>query len=384
MSSGNKIYLDYAASTPVDQAVLQSMMPYLTEFYGNAGGVHHYSKVLSEELENQRGYIAKSLGANTSEVIFTSSATESNNTIIKGVAYALQKKGRHILISSIDHPSVYKPAEYLHRQGYIIERIPVHYNGLINIIELENMIREDTILVSVMHVNNETGVIQPIADIGNICRKNGILFHTDAAQSLGKMEINLTKVDIDYLSASSHKTYGPLGAALLYCRSGSPFIPLLHGGGQEDDHRSSTVNIPAISGFGHAFKLAIQKRSEEWDRLKKIRENFNNTLINSIPDVQINGDESNTIPGIISVSFKDTDAEILSMQLNRKGIAVSTGSACSSGSITDSTVLKAMGLGTEWIRGTIRFSMGRQTTEEEIETLFKILPDLVQRVRKIR
>jgi len=384
MNRQNSIYFDYAASTPVDPMALEAMLPYFKDFYGNTGGVHRYAQQLSEQLENQRALFAENLRAKPAEIIFTSSATESNNTIIKGVARSLQAKGKHILISEIEHPSVYQPAQYLKQQGFDVQRIPVTDKGILESGKIEKLIRADTILVSVMHVNNETGVIQPIEEISSICKQKDVLLHTDAAQSLGKITIDLSRLPIDYLSASSHKIYGPPGSALLYCRSGSPYLPLLHGGGQEDGRRSSTVNIPGITGFGAAFKIASHNQKEEWKRLAELRKLFTDKLYHSIPEVQINGDERHTIPGIISVSFKGTDAEILSMQLNRQGFAVSTGSACSSGSIKESPVLKAMGIDTDWIKGTIRFSTGRYTGKDEIESLFRILPDLVQKVRKIR
>ncbi|MBN2426431.1 MAG: cysteine desulfurase [Calditrichaceae bacterium] len=384
MNNQNAIYFDYAASTPVDPQVLKSMLPYFNKYYGNPGGTHSYSRHLAEQAEACRTLIAKGLNIKPSEIIFMASATEANNTIFNSIARDKSIKGKHILISAIEHPSVTKPAEILADAGFKVEKIPVDSTGLVEPDKIEKQLREDTVLVSVMHVNNETGAIQPIDQIGRLCRQHGILFHTDTAQSFGKIKIDLNRINADYISISSHKLYGPLGCGLLYCRTGKPLMPLLYGGGQEYGRRSSTLNVPGIIGLGAAFKIFEENRENEINHLTSLKKYFMEKLSQTIADWKINSPEGRSFPGIISISFKNLNAEILNMQLNKNGFAVSTGSACSSGSMKPSSVLSAMGVAPEWIKGSIRFSFGRFTTIEQIDRLMQILPDLVQKVKNTR
>ncbi len=378
-----KIYLDYAATTPVDARVVEYMMPYLTEKWGNSTGTHHFARMMSDTLEESRNIFSEMLGAKESEIIFTGSATESNNTIIKGIANAAQSRGRHLLISAIEHPSVLQTCKYLEKSGYEITTIPVDKTGCVNPDDIRSAIRSDTILVSVMLVNNETGALEPVEKIGEICQKAGVLFHTDAVQGFGKIHINVNDFHIDLLSASSHKIYGPGGAGLLYIRSGAKMEPLLHGGMQENGLRSSTVNVAAIAGFAKASELMIEERTKENNLLGKLKNKIIESAQNNIPEVLINSSPDCSANHILNISFKNTDGELIAMQLDRDGIAVSTGSSCSSGQFNRSHVLSACKIPENWAKGTIRISMGRFTKESEVDYLIEILPKIVEKVRKI-
>ncbi len=378
-----KIYLDYAATTPVDARVVEYMMPYLTEKWGNSTGTHHFAKMMNDTLEESRNIFSEILGAKESEIIFTGSATESNNTIIKGIANAAQSRGRHLLISAIEHPSVLQTCKYLEKSGYEITTIPVDKTGCVNPDDIRSAIRSDTILVSVMLVNNETGALEPVEKIGEICQKAGVLFHTDAVQGFGKIHINVNDFHIDLLSASSHKIYGPGGAGLLYIRSGAKMEPLLHGGMQENGLRSSTVNVAAIAGFAKASELMIEERTKENNLLGKLKNKIIESAQNNIPEVLINSAPECSVNHILNISFKNADGELIAMQLDRDGIAVSTGSSCSSGQFNRSHVLSACKIPENWAKGTIRISMGRFTKESEIDYLIEVLPKIVEKVRKI-
>lgn len=378
-----QIYLDYAATTPVDPRVLEHMMPYLTERWGNSTGTHHFAKIMSDTLENSRSTFANVLGARESEIIFTGSATESNNTIIKGIASAYKSKGRHIILSAVEHPSVRETCQYLVNSGYEITIVPVNKNGIVNPDDIKTAIRDETILVSVMFVNNEIGVMEPVEIIGRICRDAGVFFHTDAVQGFGKTDINVIDFKIDLLSASSHKIYGPAGAGLLYVRSGVKMDPLLHGGGQEYGLRSSTVNVAAIAGFAKATELMLSERKKESYLLTRLKNKIIENTQKTIPDMIINGDPEYSVNHIVSISFRNADGELIAMELNKKGIAVSTGSSCSSGQFNRSPVLSACRIPELWANGTIRISLGRQTVESEIDYLIEILPEIVNKVRKI-
>ncbi|MGD9898822.1 MAG: cysteine desulfurase family protein [Calditrichaceae bacterium] len=378
-----QIYLDNAATTPVDVRVLEYMMPYLTEKWGNSTGTHYYSRIMNDALEESRTIFAKILGGKESEIVFTGSATESNNTIIKGIARADNPKGKHIIISAIEHSSVHETCRYLEKSGYEITVIPVNRTGRVNPDDIQSAIRPDTLLVSVILVNNEIGTLEPVEKIGRICHAAGVLFHTDAVQGFGKIDLNVNKFHIDLLSASSHKIYGPGGAGLLYIRSGVKMDPLLHGGMQENGLRSSTVNVAAIAGFAKAAELMVAERMEENNLLGKFKNKIIGNAQKNIPEVLINGDPEYSVNHIVSISFKNADGELIAMQLDREGIAVSTGSSCSSGQFNRSHVLSACRIPESWAKGTIRISLGRFTKETEIDYLMEILPEIVKKVRKI-
>lgn len=378
-----RIYMDYAATTPVDPRVFRVMEPYFSQKFGNPASVHHFGREANLALERSRQVVAKILNAQPSEIVFTSSATESNNFALKGVAFANKSKGKHIIISSIEHDCVLESARWLKEQGFIIEQLPVDKNGLVRPKEVEKAIRKDTILVSVMHANNEIGTIQPIESIGKICRRRGILFHTDAVQSFGKIPIDVLKMNVDLLTASSHKMYGPKGAALLYIRSGVQVEPLLHGGGQENNRRSSTVNVAAIVGFAKAVEICQEEMTTEGKRQSQLRDYLIEKILNTIPHSFLNGHPQKRLPNNINVRFSFIEGEALVARLDALGVAASSASACSSPRLEPSHVLLACGLRPEEAHGSLRLTLGRGTTKEEVDYLLKVLPQVVADLRRL-
>lgn len=378
-----RIYLDYAATTPVDPKAIKAMLPYFTEKFGNSASLHSFGQEAKLALENSRKIIAETLGAKAEEIIFTGSATESNNLAIKGLAFANKAKGKHIIISAIEHDCVLNSANWLEKQGFRITKLPVDKYGLVNPSEVEKVIKDDTILVSVMHANNEIGAIEPIEEIGKICRERGVYFHTDAAQSFGKIIIDVGKMKIDLLTGSSHKMYGPKGAAFLYIREGIKIAPILHGGGHEFGLRPSTVNIPAIVGFAKAVEICQNEMKKESARLTKLRDKLIKNILKKIPDARLNGHPKKRLPNNINFSFSFIEGESIVIELDFYGIAASTGSACSSPKLEPSHVLLACGLKHQEAHGSLRLSLGRWTTEKEINYLMKILPGIIKKLRKI-
>ena len=377
------IYLDYAATTPIDPRVLKAMMPYLEKKYGNTASMHQYGQIVNEALTESRKTVSRSIMAKFSETYFTASATESNNTVVKGVAWANQDKGKHIIISSIEHDCILNSAKWLEKQGWEITQLKVDEKGLIDLDQLKKSIRPDTVLVSIIHASNEVGTIQNITEIGKICRKKNVYFHTDASQSYGKIAIDVNKSNIDLLTASSHKIYGPKGAALLYVRHGVKIEPLLHGGGHENGFRSSTVNVSAIVGFAQAIKIYQQKRKVEAKRLTALRDKLTKGILENIKGSQLNGHPTQRLSNNVNISFDKVEGESILMMLDMEGIAVSTGSACASASLEPSHVLLAMGIPVELAHSSIRFSLGRWTTEQEIERVILVLPKIIKKLRKI-
>ena len=373
------IYFDYAATTPIDERVIRSMTPFLNEKFGNPSSMHFCGSDAKKALEKSRVIIAKSINANPDEIIFTSSATESNNMALKGIAF--NKKKGHILVSSIEHDCVLNAAKWLSKNGFEVDFLPVDKNGIVDPKEVEKRIKKNTILVSVMHVNNEIGTIQPIEAIGKICKKNNIYFHSDAAQSFGKIPIDISNVDL--LTISSQKIYGPKGAAALFIKNGVKIEPLLHGGGQEKGLRSSTENVPAIVGFAKAAEIAISTMEKEKERLTKLRDKIIETLTKEIPNCYLNGHPVKRIYNNVNVRFSFVEGEAILFMLNSYGIAVSTASACSSPKLEPSHVLSAMGLKQEEAHGSIRISLGRWTKESEVNYLLKVLPEVVKKLREI-
>ncbi|OGD85692.1 cysteine desulfurase NifS [Candidatus Curtissbacteria bacterium RBG_16_39_7] len=378
-----KIYLDYAATTPVDPEVQKAMRPYFSRDFGNASSLHHFGQKAKEALEQSRDVIAKTIGAESEEIIFTSSATESANLALKGITFANRDKGNHIIISSIEHDCVLNTALWLKKQGFEITQIPVDKYGLVDPKEVEKAVKKETVLVSVIWANNEIGTIQPIAEIGKICRKNNVYFHTDAAQAFGKVPINVVGTDVDLLTASAHKIYGPKGAAFLFVRKGVNIDPILHGGGQEFGLRSSTENLPAIVGFAKATEITSREMKSENKRLLKLQDWIITQLLKKVPDSYLNGHSEKRVPNITNLRFAFVEGESIMMELDWYGIAVSTGSACSSPKLEPSHVLLALGLRPEEIHGSIRISLGRWTTKEEVDYLIEVLPKVVSKLRKI-
>ena len=378
-----KIYLDYAATTPLDKRVLKAMLPYFSGKFGNSMSLHGFGQEAKLALEKSRKEVASLISAEPEEIIFTGSATESNNLALKGIALANKGKGKHIIISPIEHPCVAESAEWLGEQGFSIDKLSVDKYGLISIKDLEKKIRKDTILVSVIHASNEIGTLQPIKQIGKICRERGVLLHTDAAQSFGKIPINVNSMNIDLLTASSHKMYGPKGVALLFVRKGVKIEPILHGGGQERGLRSSTVNIPGIVGFAKACQIAKRSMKAEATKQIKLRDKLIKGVLGKIEDSHLNGHPSKRLPNNANFWFDFIEGESIIFQLDLKGIAASTGSACSSIKLEPSHVLTALGLEPAQAHSSLRLSLGRWTKKSEIDYVLKVLPEIIKNLREI-
>lgn len=378
-----KTYLDYAATTPVDKRVVRVMQPYFTDKFGNTASLHFFGQEVQEALDRSRKKIVGFLNVSPEEIIFTSSATESNNMVIKGVASSYKKKGNHILVSSIEHECVLESARWLSKQGFTIELIPVDRDGLVDPKTVEKMIKKGTILVSVMHANNEIGTVQPIEEIGKICYKKNVLFHTDASQTFGKIPIDLGNLPVDFLTASAHKIYGPKGAALLYIKKGIKIEPLLHGGGHEHGLRSSTINLAVIIGFTKAADLCFSEITKEPARQAKLRDYLISHVLEKIPDSFLNGHPQKRLANNVNLGFKYIEGESIVMELDSFGIAVSTGSACASSDLKPSHVLLAIGLLPQEAHGSIRVSLGRFTQKKDIDYILQVLPKVVKKLRKI-
>ncbi|PIV45298.1 MAG: cysteine desulfurase NifS [Candidatus Nealsonbacteria bacterium CG02_land_8_20_14_3_00_37_10] len=378
-----RIYFDYAATTPVDPRVMGAMLPYFNKKFGNTMSLHSFGQEAKQALEESREKVANLIGAKSEEIIFTGSATESNNLALKGVAFANKKRGNHIIISPIEHPCIMESAEWLKSQGFEITRLPVDKYGFINPEDLRQAIRKETILVSIIHASHEIGTIQPIEKIGKICREKGVYFHTDAVQSFGKISIDVNKMNIDLLSASSHKMYGPKGAALLFVRKGVKIEPILHGGGQEQGFRSSTVNVPAIVGFAEACEIAQKEMKKEGERLSKLRDKLIKGVLQKIRGSHLNGHPTKRLPNNANFWFEFVEGESMVIQLDLMGMAASTGSACSSVKLEPSHVLLAIGLKHEQAHGSLRLTLGKWTKEEEIRYLLKVLSGIVKNLREI-
>jgi len=376
-----RVYLDYASTTPMDARAINAMQPYLKDKFGNASSLHSYGQEAHEAMDTSRKIIADALGAKPEEIFFTGSATESNNTALKGVAYA--NKGKHLIVSPIEHDCVLNTSKWLEKQGYDVTWLKVDKDGLVSLEEIRSSIRDDTILVSIMHANNEIGTIEPIEEIGKICREKGVYFHTDAAQTFGKLPIDVGKMNIDLLTTSSHKMYGPKGAACLYVREGVKIEPLLHGGGHESGMRSSTENIPAIVGFGKAVELCLLEMDKEGRRQRGLRDRLIKDILSGIPNSRLNGHPEKRLPNNVNISFSYVEGESIIMRLDELGIAVSTGSACSSPKLEPSHVIMAIGAKSQDVHGSLRISLGRFTTENEIEETLKALPMVIGELRKI-
>ncbi len=383
-----RIYLDYAATTPVDPRVVKVMQEFLypsghrPENFGNTMSLHSFGQEAKFALDQSRQVLASLINADPNEIIFTGSATESNNLALKGIAFANKSKGNHVIISSIEHPCIMESAKWLAKNGFEITKLPVNKFGLVNPEDVKKSITPKTILVSIMHASNEIGTIEPVSEIGKICREKGVYFHTDAVQSFGKIPIDVKKMNIDLLTASSHKMYGPKGVALFYIRGGVKIEPILHGGGQENGLRSSTVNVPAIVGFAKAAEICRKEMKQESARISKLRDKLIKAVL-KIKGSHLNGHPKKRLPNNANFRFDFIEGESLLMRLDLEGIACSTGSACSSIKLEPSYVLLAIGLKHEQAHGSLRVSLGRWTTEKEINKLIKVLPEIVKQIRQI-
>lgn len=379
----NMIYMDHSATSPVDPEVFEAMKPYFQEEFGNASTLYKLGRDSKGAMENARARVASLIGAEPKDVIFTSGGTESDNIAIKGTAYKLKNKGRHIITSNIEHPAVHETCKYLEKNGFEVTYVPVGTDGLLKASDVEAAIRDDTILITVMHANNEIGTIQPIAEIGKIAHERGILFHTDAVQSVGKIPVDVNALNVDMLSISSHKLYGPKGIGALYIKKGVRLEPLLHGGGHERGLRPGTENVPAIVGFGNACQLAEENLEEESARLTRLRDKLVDAVLKQNEEAYLNGDREKRLPGNANFRFTGIEGESLILHLDSKGIAASTGSACSSAKLEPSQVLMAIGLEEVEAHGSLRISLGRENTEEDIDHLITSIKEVVDTLRNI-
>ncbi|HPV30270.1 MAG TPA: cysteine desulfurase NifS [Desulfomonilia bacterium] len=376
-----RIYLDHAATTPTAPEVAQAMLPYLSGVYGNASSLHSFGLEARTAVEEARARIASFMGAKPEEIVFTSGGTESDNFIIKGFALSRRNKGNHIITSSIEHHAVLETCKFLQGQGFSVTYLPVDGNGLVNPDDVKKAITAGTILISVMHGNNEIGTIEPIAEIGAVAREHGVAFHSDAVQTFGHIPIDVNDLQVDFLSVSAHKLYGPKGIGLTYVRNGMKIIPLLHGGDQERRRRASTLNIPGIVGFGRAVELAGSDMRAELSRQSVLRDRLASGLLSAVEDSRLNGHPIRRLPNNVNISFAFVEGEGLLLNLDMEGIAVSTGSACTSSSLEPSHVLAAIGLPVELAHGSLRFSLGRDTTQQDIERVLQVMPGIVYRLR---
>jgi len=377
----NPIYMDYAATTPTDQRVVEAMLPYFGEIYGNPSSLHGFGQEARAAMEGARAKIAAFLGAKPAEIVFTSGGTESDNFAIKGVAWANRKKGDHVITSAIEHHAVLETCRFLEKEGFRVTYLPVDGDGLVDPADVVKAITDRTILISIMHANNEIGTIQPIAEIGRIAKGKGICFHTDAVQTFGHLPFTVDEMNIDLLSASAHKLYGPKGMGLLYIRKGTRITPLVHGGDQESGRRASTQNVPGIVGFGKAVELAATTLHEEVVRLTSLRDRFIQGIFERIDGIRLNGHPTLRLPNNINLSVESIEGEGMILSLDMMGIACSTGSACSSSSLEPSHCLLAIGLPHELSHGSLRFSLGMYTKEGDIDAVLEALPQVVGRLR---
>jgi cysteine desulfurase len=379
------IYLDNHATTPVDPRVLNAMMPYLTNVFGNAASRNHsFGWEAEEAVEKARKQIAELIGANAKEIIFTSGATESNNLALKGVAQMYAEKGNHIITAASEHKAVLDTCKHLEKEGCRVSYLPLKQDGLIDLDMLREAITSKTILVSIMYANNEIGVLQPIREIGKICKEKGILFHTDGVQAFGKVPVNVIQDNIDLMSMSAHKIYGPKGVGALYVRRKSPRVQVtaqMDGGGHERGMRSGTLNVPGIVGFGEAADLARKEMPEESVRLRGLRDYLKDRLTDGLDEVYVNGSMEHRLPNNLNLSFAYVEGESLLMGIN--DIAVSSGSACTSATLEPSYVLKALGMGDDLAHSSIRFGIGRFNTQEEVEYTADRLIEVVNKLREL-
>src|SRR3989338_11686376 len=378
-----RVYLDYAATTPTDPEVIKAMQPFLFDKFGNPSSIHSFGQEAKKALEDSREAVALFLGADASEIVFTSGGTESNNFAIFGAAFALEKKGNHIVTTAIEHHAVSEPAKFLEKKGFQVTSVGVDKNGLVSPEDIKKAITDKTILISVMHANNEIGTIQPIAQIGKIAKEKGIYFHTDAVQTVGHIPVNVNELNVDLLSLSAHKFYGPKGVGALYIRKGTRLERFLHGGDQEKGRRASTHNTPGIVGLARALTLCQEKIQEEARAQSFLRDRLIKEIPEKISEAYLNGHPQQRLPNNANVSIKYIEGESILLNLDMLGIAASTGSACTSTSLEPSHVLLAIGLSPEIAHGSLRLTLGRWTKEEDIDYLLEHLPGIVEKLRQM-
>lgn len=378
-----KIYLDHAATTPVDPEVLHEMLPYFSQSYGNPSSIHSLGQEGRTAIEQSRAKVAALIGARSDEIVFTSGGTEADNLAIIGIACASENKGNHIITTQIEHHAVLEACKSLESRGFRTTFVPVDRYGMVDPDAIRRAITAKTVLISVMHANNEVGTIQPVAEIGRIAREKGILLHTDAVQTVGHIPVNVNELGVDLLAMSAHKLYGPKGVGALYVRQGTRIASFMHGGGQERGLRSSTENVPGIVGFGKATEIALREVEGEGRNLARLRDLLIQGLLDRIDRICLNGHPTGRLPNNVNVSVEFVEGEALALNLDLEGVAVSTGSACSSTDMEPSHVLAAMGIPAALARGSLRFTLGKGTTEQQIQRVLEVLPAIVSRLRAV-
>lgn len=376
-----KVYLDNAATTALSPRVLEAMLPYFTQYYGNPSSVHAFGREAKQGLDKARDQVAKALHCEPSEVIFTGCGTESDNTVLLGVAQRYGDKGKHIITTNVEHHAILHTCEYLEKQGYSVTYLPVDQDGLVTAEQVAAAIRPDTILVSIMFANNEVGTIMPIQEIGAVCKEKGVLFHTDAVQAVGHIPVDVQAMHIDMLSLSAHKFHGPKGVGALYCRKGIRLPSYIMGGAQEKGRRAGTENVAGIVGLGAAIQLATEQLEENGAKMTALRDRLMTGIQARISEVKLNGHPTNRLPNNVNFSFKYIEGESILLMLDMNGIAASSGSACTSGSLDPSHVLLALGLPHEIAHGSVRLTLGDETTEEDIDYTIDVLEKTVARLR---
>lgn len=378
-----RIYLDHSATTPIDPEVLVAMEPFLRDQFGNPSSLHRHGREVRVAVEEAREKVAIALGVKPREIYFTSGGTESNNWALCGVVEALKVKGDHIITSAIEHSSVLEPCRCLEHQGYKVSYVSPDKKGRVHPHTVEELLTDQTILVSVMFANNEVGTFNPIHEIGEVVHRRGILFHTDAVHAFGHVEKKISSLPVDLMSISAHKFYGPKGIGVLYIRSGSKITPFIHGGSHERRMRAGTENVAGIVGMGKAAELIVAKSVQEDERLRGLRNSLWEGINEKISDVVVIGDLDNGLPGLLNCSFLGVEGESIVLSLDMKGIAVSAGSACAAGAMEPSHVLEGMKLKPEIVKGAVRFSLGRENTAKEVATVVDALVDVIKRLRKL-
>lgn len=383
MTAERIVYMDHSATTATDPAVVDEMIPWFSKGYGNPSSLYSIARESKIAVEKARSQVAVALGAQPDEIYFTSGGTEADNWAIKGIAFANRKKGNHIITSAIEHHAVLHTCEYLEKHGFSVTYLPVDETGQVRISDLKDAITDQTILVTIMFANNEIGTIEPIAEIGKVCREHGVYFHTDAVQAIGNVSIDVAAMKIDLLSLSAHKFYGPKGIGALYIRKSVRIDNLLHGGGQEKRKRAGTENTPGIVGLGLAIERAYARMDEQNKRVSALRDRLFEGIVKTIPNTRLNGHPKERLPGNLNVSFDFIEGESMLLLLDHFGISASTGSACTSGSLEPSHVLLATGLPAETAHGSLRLTLGAENTEEDVDYVLDKLQIVVQRLREM-
>lgn len=381
--SPNRVYLDNAATTPVREEVAEIVKKEMEKNYGNASSVHWTGQLARKALEEARERVAGAIGADSEEIIFTSGGTESDNLAIRGTAYALQERGKHIITTPIEHHAVLNTCESLAGEGFEITYLPVDKKGLVDPEAFKSALRSDTILASVMFANNETGTLEPVEELARIANERGVAFHTDAVQAVGKIPVDVKKLGVHLLAISGHKFYGPKGVGALFVKKGHKILPYSFGGHHEKGLRPGTENVPGIVGMAHALELACAELAFQSERIRALKQKLEEGIIKNVESAIINTPKENCLPNILNVSFPGVDGEALLLALDLAGIAVSTGSACSSGSTDPSHVLLAMGIPPRIAQGSIRFSFGRENTENEVDYVLDLLPSIIEKLRRV-